>query len=80
MKMTIGERIKLERIKRHISQRELADILGWNHHQMVLYVEKNKREVKVHELNKIAKRFGMSLHDFFEEPKKDAFVLWCKGI
>lgn len=77
---TIGQKISDLRTKRSYSQQQLADALGWNHHQTVSELEQGHREVKAWELSKIAQLFAVPM-DFFLEDTSDSqpLVLWRAG-
>lgn len=78
MKTDIGQRIKIERERRKISQGKLAIALGWNHHQIVSDVEQGKREVKAWELYEIAKFLHVDMDVLMgsKESQEQPYVLW----
>jgi len=78
MDPTIGKKIQLLRKKRRITQKELANALGWKNHQTVTDLENGQREIKAWELNEIAKYLHVSLQSLFsdENDVESPLVLW----
>ena len=78
MRAEIGQKIKLERERKKISQEKLAKALGWNHHQIVSEVEQGKREIKAWELYEIAKFLHIDLKVLLgnQEIRQSPYVLW----
>ena len=78
LQKAIGEKIKQLRVQGGMSTRDLADRLGLSNHQAVLNLEKGERELKAHELSRLAKIFQVDMNDFFCVDKENdrPFVLW----
>lgn len=78
MKAEIGQRIKIQRERRKVSQERLAEALGWKHHQIVGQVEKGEREVKAWELYEIAQFLHVDLNVLLgqKESNQLPYVLW----
>lgn len=74
----IAEKVKKFRNKINMSQRELAEKMGFQNHQAVLNLEAGTRELKAAELSKLATIFQIDMNDFFIEEKENLtpFVLW----
>jgi transcriptional regulator with XRE-family HTH domain len=64
-KRFIGERIKAFRLKRGLSQEELAKALGYDSQMAVAYMEDGERGLKVEMLLKIAAILDVKIDDFF---------------
>lgn len=75
----IGDRIRSERKKLKISQRKLSQELGFPNYQTLSSIEKGARQIKVSELDKIAKVLGVtSTYLLSEELFNTNKVLWRK--
>ncbi|MBS0615533.1 MAG: ImmA/IrrE family metallo-endopeptidase [Verrucomicrobia bacterium] len=76
--LEIGQRIKIERERKKLSQYTLAKAIGWNHHQIVSEVEQGKREVKARELYEIAKFLFVDIDVLLgkKTAREQPFVLW----
>ena len=69
--MTVGQRIKLKREEKGLSQKELANLIGYESKSAVSYIESDKREVPFDKLSEIAKVLDVSpnwLLGWSEEP------------
>ncbi len=65
MSNLVGSRIKYYRLQAHISQKELADALGYKHHSSVARIEDGSHDVPLSVLEAIAKIFNVSPCAFF---------------
>jgi len=75
----VGDRIRSERKKLKISQKKLSQELGFPNYQTLSSIEKGKRQIKVSELDKIAKVLGVtSTYLLGEESFNTNKVLWRK--
>ena len=75
----IGKRIERERKKLDITLRVLSEELGFPNYQTLSSIEKGKRQIKVSELNKIAKVLGVTVGYLLgEEELSENKVLWRK--
>ncbi len=78
----IGERIRLARDEKGVTQEAFARALGWNNHQTVSAVETGIRQLQPEELTKICKVLEQPLA-FFTDPyvvtEKRAFSYRAKG-
>lgn len=57
-----GDRLCLLRKQKGLSQKELADILGYKHHASISSIESNKTSPDITSLQKIAETFDVDLH------------------
>lgn len=72
--MTIGEKIKQRRIEMGMSQRDLAEKMGYNHHSTVARIEAGKVDVPQSRIVKFSEVLGVSityLMDWEEMQKKN---------
>ena len=77
----VGDIIRMERKKLKISQKTLAQELGFTNYQTLSSIEKGKRQIRVSELNKIAKALGVTVAYLLgEEEMGENKVLWRKCI
>ena len=75
----IGKRIERERKKLDITLKVLSEELGFPNYQTLSSIEKGKRQIKVSELNKIAKVLGVTVGYLLgEEELSENKVLWRK--
>lgn len=58
--MTVGQRIKLKREEKGLSQKELANLIGYESKSAVSLIESDKREVPFDKLSEIAKVLDVS--------------------
>ena len=65
--LIIGRRIKALRKKRKLSQKKLAEMLGFNNRQTVSAIETGARQVATAELMRLMDKFGESL-EYFTDP------------
>lgn len=65
--MNIGRRIRRERVKRDISQTELASMLDNISNVQLSQIERGVRQPKVDEVEQICKALGISMSYLFEE-------------
>lgn len=63
--MTIGEKIRIIRKEKGLSQKQLGSLLGVSQ-QMIGQYENSPHEPKIETLRKIAAALGMKLSDFLE--------------
>lgn len=69
--MTVGQRIKIKREEKGLSQKELANLIGYESKSAMSYVEADKRELPFDKLSEVAKVLGVSpnwLLGWTEEP------------
>ena len=59
--MTIGEKIKQRRIEMGMSQRDLAEKMGYNHHSTVARIEAGKVDVPQSRIVKFSEVLGVSI-------------------
>jgi Zn-dependent peptidase ImmA (M78 family)/transcriptional regulator with XRE-family HTH domain len=78
LQKTIGLKIRQLRNQSGLSVRALSERLDFSNHQAVLHLENGERELKAHELSKLAKIFNIDMNDFFrnDEQLERPFVLW----
>ena len=71
--MTIGEKIKQRRIEMGMSQRDLAEKMGYNHHSTVARIEAGKVDVPQSRIVKFSEVLGVSITYLmnWEEVKKE---------
>lgn len=74
----IGAKIRSYRDRIGITQKDLAEKLGFSSSETISQIEQDKREVKAWELAKIAKILHVDMSDLlaFEEPAEPQPVLW----
>ena len=68
--MSLGEKIKELRQRKNITQQELAKRIGLSQSHLSL-LEAGKRSLNFDQIEKIAKTFGMSIYEFFDEGIND---------
>lgn len=61
----LGQKIRYERVKRNMSQEELAEIADMNF-RSISYIECGKHDVKFLTLEKIAKAFDMEISELIQ--------------
>ncbi len=61
----LGQKIKFERMKRHFSQEQLAELSGMSVHGLS-NVETGKTDIRYTNLLMIAKAFGVKLCEFLD--------------
>ena len=62
--LKLGNKIRYERMKREMSQEQLANLADLNF-RSISYVECGKHDVKCTTLDKIASAFGMEISELF---------------
>lgn len=67
----IGERIKQRRESLGISQKELAEALGYNNRSMISLIESGRRALDVDQLIPLVKMLHCSFDDILEGPTLD---------
>lgn len=73
--MKIGGKIQTLRLEYGLSQQQLADAMGWNHHQTVSEVEQEKRDIKAAELAKLTEFFSVPLSFFLSSDDRKRSIL-----
>jgi len=68
----LGGKIQGLRKSRGMTQKELADFLGYSE-SYISYIEKGERKVSVEDLQKIAKIFSVDVDFLIEKPKTAHF-------
>ena len=63
----LGEKIQNLRKSRGMTQKELADFLGYSE-SFISYVEKGERKISVEDLQKVAKIFSVDIDFLLEKP------------
>ena len=63
--LKLGNKIRYERMKREMSQEQLADLADMNF-RSISYIECGKHDVKCTTLEKIANAFGMEIYELFQ--------------
>jgi Zn-dependent peptidase ImmA (M78 family)/transcriptional regulator with XRE-family HTH domain len=63
----IGKRIREIREQRGLSQRELAELMGWKSHTSMVAIESGEQKIKMHELLKLATILNVSPDAFYSE-------------
>jgi len=77
--MRIGERIRKERKNMGLKLKDLAREIGFNNYQTLSSIEKGEREIRVAELDKIAKVLGLTVSYLLGETEKmEDRILWRK--
>ena len=69
--MTIGQRIKIKREEKGLSQKELANLIGYESKTAISFIEADKRELPFEKLSEVAKVLEVSpnwLLGWSEEP------------
>lgn len=76
----LGQHIKTARTQIRLSQAELAHQMGFSSHQIVSQIEKGEREIKSHELFRIAKILCIDFYRLLSltEVSKNPVILWRK--
>ncbi|MBI4712472.1 MAG: ImmA/IrrE family metallo-endopeptidase [Planctomycetes bacterium] len=76
----LGKRLKDERERLDLTQKQVAEELGFNNYQSLLDIELGKREVKAWELAKLARIYQRNFDYFLEEtagtPPVQSKILW----
>ena len=79
--MRIGGRIKEERKKLEMTLQELSNEVGFKNYQTLSSIEKGERQIRVSELDKIAKVLGLTVSYLLgEEKERKEKVLWRKCV
>lgn len=73
--MNIGTKIQNLRLEYGLSQQQLADAMGWNHHQTVSELEQGKRDIKAAELSKLTQFFSIPLSFLLDSHERKRAVL-----
>ncbi len=78
LKLILGSRIRSARERLNLSQKALAEAIGFDSHQIVSQMEKGERDVKAWELAKLAGILKLEISSLLEssEPLKEPMVLW----
>jgi Zn-dependent peptidase ImmA (M78 family)/transcriptional regulator with XRE-family HTH domain len=78
LRLVLGSRIRSARERLKLSQKELAEAIGVESHQIVSQMEKGERDVKAWELAKLADILKVEISSLLEskEPLKEHIVLW----
>lgn len=77
--MKIGERIRKERKNMGMKLKDLAREVDFNNYQTLSSIEKGEREIRVGELDKIAKALGLTVSYLLGETEgEEEKVLWRK--
>lgn len=63
---TVGEAIRLERLKQHLSQEQLADIANISQSQHISRIEKADVDMRVSTLIKILRALKVKFEDLIE--------------
>ena len=58
--MTVGQRIRIKREEKGLSQKELATLIGYDSKSAVSYIESDKRELPFDKLSEVAKALDVS--------------------
>lgn len=75
--MKIGEKIREERKKKGMTQKELSNLMGLKNSQTVYAIESGTRILKANELPKIAKALGVAVSYLLgKEKEKEKEILW----
>jgi transcriptional regulator with XRE-family HTH domain len=59
--MTIGERIRIERLKKGLTQAELAKLCGFSHKTNVSRIEHSGNDVTTKQIKRISEKLGVSV-------------------
>lgn len=68
----LGGKIQGLRKSRGITQKELADFLGYSE-SLISYIEKGERKISAEDLQKIAKLFSVDIDFLLDKPKMAHF-------
>lgn len=68
----LGKNIKSYRQSRSMTQKELADFLGYTE-SYISYIEKGERKISVDDLERIAKLFDVSIDALLAKPRVSHF-------
>lgn len=71
---TSGEKIKELRIMHNLTQKELADKLGYQSNTAIYLIEKNEKGVPFNKLRILAKLFHVSIEDLIGYPESDSDI------
>ena len=63
---TIGEAIRIERLKRHLTQEQLAEMSGLSQSQHISRIEKADVDMRVSTLVKILRALNLKFEDLIE--------------
>lgn len=73
---TIGDRIRVARRRKHLSQKELADLCGWSlQAARISNYERGKREPRSDNLEVLAKALDVSIEWFYRELPRSGFTV-----
>jgi transcriptional regulator with XRE-family HTH domain len=64
--LKFGERVKEERIKRGLSQEDLADLAGV-HRTYVGMIERAEKNITLENISKVAKALGLSISELTKD-------------
>lgn len=78
IKKLLGERIRNARERMGMSQKKLADKMGFPAHQSISQIETGVRDIKAWELSKLTGILNVDLTELlaFEKPEQKGIVLW----
>ncbi|NLB48591.1 MAG: helix-turn-helix transcriptional regulator [Erysipelotrichia bacterium] len=65
--MNIGNKIKRIRLQKHLSQKQLADALGYKDKSMICKIEKNVTKMSYKKMLLFMKKFNLSAADLFQD-------------
>ena len=73
---TIGDRIRVARRRKHLSQKELAELCGWSFQAArISNYERGKREPRSENLEVLAKSLDVSIEWFYRELPRSGFTV-----
>lgn len=73
---TIGDRIRVARRRKHLSQKELAELCGWSFQAArISNYERGKREPRSENLEVLAKALDVSIEWFYRELPRSGFTV-----
>ena len=67
----VAQKIRQFRLAKGISQEDLAKVIGYESFQTIALLERGERAAKVETLSKIAAALGVSIDEFFPNPKSN---------
>lgn len=70
----IGENVKFYRLRANLTQKELAEKLGYSSQSALTKIEKNQRDIPLSMVSKIAKVLGIPVSSLFAEHKEQALI------
>jgi transcriptional regulator with XRE-family HTH domain len=78
LKLILGSRIRSARDRLKLSQKDLAEAIGLDSHQIVSQIEKGERDIKAWELAKLAGVLKVEISSLLDqsEPGKEPVILW----